>query len=83
MNYKLTPYDTGERLEPKTWVDEDGIAGEELRRPAEPDDYGRVDFDAEDSSTVATLYIERQADGSYVLKGYTNEPLKVEIEDQS
>jgi hypothetical protein len=78
----LTPYDTGDRLEPIPWV-KDGITGQELPRTPEPDDYGRVDFDAEDSSTVATLWIERQADGTYVLKGYTNEPLKVEIDDQS
>lgn len=78
---KLTPYDTGERLEPMPWV-KDGIAGQFEPRPAEPDDYGRVDFDDSDS-TVATLWIERRDDGGYVLKGYFNEPLTVELEDQT
>lgn len=71
MSHKLTPFDTGKRLEPKQW---------EKRHFESEDDYGKVDFNAEDNFTVATLYIEREADGSYALRGYTNEALKVEIE---
>lgn len=69
----LTPYDTGKRLEPRQW---------EKRHFEDADDYGKVDFDNEESATIATLYIEREADGSYTLRGYTNEPLKVEIEEE-
>jgi hypothetical protein len=77
-NGELTPYDTGERLAPIPWVQ-----GEAKRRGiAEKDDYGKVDFDDDESSTVATLWIEKGPDGTYVLKGYTNDPLKVEIEEQ-
>lgn len=70
----LTPYDTGRRAEPKVW---------EARHRETADDFGKVDFDAEDDFTIATLYIERDADGTYALRGYMNHPLKVEIEDQS
>lgn len=69
-----TPYDTGKRAEPKQW---------EKRHFESDDDYGKVDFDNDEGGTIATLYIEQEADGSYTLRGYTNEPLKVEIEDQS
>lgn len=73
----LTPYDRGERLEPKPWVVH--------RRPVVyPDEsYGRVDFDNDEAATVATLWIERREDGSYVLRGYNNEPLEVQIDDQT
>ncbi len=37
----LTPYDTGDRLEPQLWP-----LGED------PDSYGRVDFDNDESATV-------------------------------
>lgn len=71
----LTPYDTGKRAEPRVW--------EERHRESE-DDFGKVDFNDDVDYTVATLYIELQPDSKgYVLKGYTNEPLKVEIDDQS
>jgi hypothetical protein len=54
-----------------------------LPDPEEADRYGKVDFEDDAGGTVATLWMERNADGSYTLKGYTNEPIKVEIEDQS
>jgi hypothetical protein len=71
-----TPYDKGERLEPLPWVPRDPqLAGQH------PDgSFGKVDFDNEESATIATLYIEKDNDGSYALRGYANEELKVEIE---
>lgn len=73
----LTPYDKGTRLEPRTWVTSTaGVTRDNA------DDFGKVDFDNEESSTVATLWIERQDDGSYTLKGYTNQPLKIEVEEE-
>jgi hypothetical protein len=68
---KLTPYDTGKRAEPKQW---------EKRHFEDEDDYGKVDFNADDDFTIATLYLERDPDGTYVVRGYTNESLRVEIE---
>lgn len=70
----LTPYDTGRRAEPKVW---------EARHRESANDFGKVDFDNEEDFTIATLYIERDEDGTYAIRGYTNEPLKVEIDDQS
>lgn len=68
----LTPYDTGKRSQPKVWT-ESHIEDE--------DDYGKVDFDDDAGGTVATLYIEKDDDGVYALRGYTNDPLKLEIEN--
>jgi hypothetical protein len=70
----LTPYDTGKRAEPKVW---------EARHRESANDFGKVDFNNEEDFTIATLYIERDEDGTYAIRGYTNEPLKVEIDDQS
>jgi len=62
----LTPYDTGERAEPRPWVNPDGSAGSDGSRQAEPDDYGRVDFDDDSGSTLATVRVERRS-GRHVL----------------
>lgn len=51
----LTPYDTGERLEPKPWSLD------------EREDYGKVDFDDDCSETVVTLHVESASSG-HVLK---------------
>lgn len=60
---ELNPYDTGERLEPHVWVKgQVASPGGLPRRPTE-DDYGRVDFDGEDGTTILTLYIERSGNG--------------------
>lgn len=72
-----TPYDTGARLEPHLWV-RDGITGSEYQRPAEADDYGRVDFDDDEGTTIATLHIEGDADAPenvFVLKLDVNAPV--------
>lgn len=55
---ELTPYDTGDRLEPHRWRE----------RPDQPEDYGKVDFDNEESATVATVWIEATPMGTYVLR---------------
>lgn len=53
----LTPYDTGDRLEPHRWRE----------RPDQPEHYGKVDFDDDESSTVATVHIEKTPAGKYRL----------------
>ena len=53
-----TPYDTGDRHEPAPWVDEKGITGQENRRPAADDDYGRVDFNDNAGITALNLWVE-------------------------
>lgn len=52
----LTPYDTGEVARPFIW-----------EHYGETDRYGRVDFDNDESSTVATVWASRNQDGSYTL----------------
>lgn len=52
----LTPYDTGAVAEPFIW-----------EHYGETDRYGRVDFDNDESSTVATVWASRNQDGSYTL----------------
>ena len=57
MTLNLTPFDTGERLEPHVWA---GAQGGDL---------GKVDFDDDEGRTVVTVYGERSAvDGAYVLR---------------
>jgi hypothetical protein len=67
----LTPYDTGQRAEPKVW---------ELQHRESDDDFGKVDFNTDVDYTIATLHIEKGSDGTYTLRGYANELLRVEIE---
>jgi len=61
---ELSPYDTGERLEPHAWVRDKMVSPDGEMRPAETDEYGRVDFDADDGTTILTLFIE-PTDGGY------------------
>lgn len=57
----LTPYDTGERAEPRPWP----TGGN-----ADRDDFGKVDFDNDESRTLITLWVERRPEGGHVVKGY-------------
>ena len=52
MTPSLTPYDTGDRLEPQPW------------RLTDNDHYGYVDLDDDESATVFTLVGKRYDDGS-------------------
>ena len=58
---ELTPYDTGERLEPAIWEPEPLIGNE----PHE--DFGKVDFDNEEGRTVLTVWVERTELGGYAM----------------
>lgn len=65
----LTPYDTGDRLEPHPWVRSTSVAP--MPRLTEGglvtvDDFGRVDFDDQESRSVLSVYVERGKSG-YVL----------------
>lgn len=52
----LTPYDTGERLEPRPWSTD-----------GDPDRYGRVDFDDDEAATVLSVRVGKLASGAYAL----------------
>jgi hypothetical protein len=64
----LTPYDTGQRLEPAVWVLPD------RRRPEEhePDRYGKVDFNDDTNTTIATVHAER-VETCHILVVYSHE----------
>lgn len=62
MSKNLTPYDTGERLVPKTWVTSTaGLTRDNIN------DFGKVDFDNDEGATMATVWIARDASGDYTL----------------
>lgn len=65
----LTPYDTADRLEPQLWP-----VGED------PDSYGRVDFDNDESATVLTAYVEREGDGYAMHVAGMAEPLSLVVD---
>lgn len=61
MTNNLTPYDTGARLEPKLWVTStSGTLGN-------ASDFGKVDFENDESSTELTIYVEPDADSVNVV----------------
>lgn len=69
----LTPYDTGERLEPKVWWTEGIDYGPNPVPQAQIDArFGKVDFDDDTSTTLATVHTER-VDGTYVVVVYSHE----------
>jgi hypothetical protein len=73
----LTPYDTGARMQPQVWVLPD------RRRPEEfdADRYGKVDFEDDAGTTIATVHGER-VDGTYVLVVYsaeTNSEIRINL----
>ncbi|KSU51573.1 hypothetical protein [Microbacterium enclense] len=69
--HRLTPYDTGDRLEPQLWP-----LGED------PDSYGRVDFDNDESATIFTAYVEREREGDgYAMQvAGMSEPLNLVVD---
>lgn len=70
MNIKiptLTPYDTGERAQPIPWVSSTDRVRDRATGVADSDRYGRVDFDDDESRTVATVYMMKGSDGNYHL----------------
>lgn len=64
--HRLTPYDTGDRCEPKPWQpDVTSVAA--AVRSGETEDIGKVDFDDDEGHTVATVFVSRDEDGIYAL----------------
>lgn len=62
MTTPLTPYDTGERAEPSTWTPSNSHLysmpdqDRELVVANHRDDFGKVDFDDDESATIATVW---------------------------
>ena len=51
----LTPYDTGQRAEPKLWQHSRAEVLQVMRH-GEAEDIGNVDFDDDEGTTVATVH---------------------------
>lgn len=88
MTDRLTPYDTGKRAEPSVWgraelprpsTELTPEAYAELLTKAE-DTYGRVDFDDDEGATVATIYVEKNDRGHYVIHVEAREDVGLVIE---
>ncbi|MGP9695693.1 hypothetical protein ACT3TZ_13885 [Brachybacterium sp. AOP25-B2-12] len=62
----LTPYDTGDRAEPKLWQTTRADV-EAAVTHGEPEDVGNVDFDDDESTTVATVHVSRDPDGGHTV----------------
>lgn len=81
---RLTPYDTGARLEPRLWpvatLRQTGIR----RETGDPEShYGKVDFDNDFGETVFTAWVE-QTPGGYtlVVDQYGPQVLSICIRDE-
>lgn len=83
MPQKLNPYDTGWRLEPRPWVKDGTTHPNGLPRQATPDDYGRVDFDNDESNTAFTVWIQKNEDGSYIMRVDEHQGVELTIETSS
>lgn len=64
-HHELTPYDTGDRLEPQLWPTGDA------------DTFGRVDFENDEASTIATAYVAREGDAHVLHVDNLSEALTV------
>lgn len=61
MSPRLTPYDSGEILEPRVWVDPAThmIISDEAPRPARPEDWGKVEFENDESMPELVVRVRR------------------------
>lgn len=62
-NAELTPYDTGDRCEAKTWLP----YGTTVTEATPAENFGKVDFENDAGETVAVAYLARGADSKYEL----------------
>lgn len=80
-----TPYDKGTRAEPVPWAVRkaggEWRAGSMGQRPADWDDFGRVDFDDDAGQTLATVYASQGLDERGHLSGHW--VMEVYLHDES
>lgn len=75
----LTPYDTGQRAEPKLWQ---RTRAEVLQvaRHGEAEDIGNVDFDDDEGATVVTVHVSRDPDGGHTVHVMPHaEPIRLDL----
>ena len=81
MSTALTPYDRGVRAEPNIWLhasrkDLESMAPIALEM--EEDRFGKVDFENDESSHVATIWLENAGDG-YVVHIAGMDDVRIEV----
>ena len=63
----LTPYDTGERCEPKLWQPNRESVIADMQDEGDADAIGNVDFDDDCGDTVCTVHVSRHPGGRYTI----------------
>lgn len=64
----LSPYDTGERCEPRVWMPRTMTQWPGIEYLADPlDSFGKVDFNNDEDSTIVTAHVKRLPDGRHCL----------------
>jgi len=61
---ELSPYDTGARCEPRVWLP----YGTEVTPTTPAENFGKVDFDDDEGSTVCVVLVERGKDGVHTVR---------------
>ena len=54
-----------------------------VARQATPDDYGRVDFDDDESNTAFTVWIQKTEDGGYIMRVDEHQDVELTVETSS
>lgn len=65
MTRNLTPYDTGQRAEPHIWPVPESLST--VARVLDESRFGKVDFEDEEGVTIATIWVERNERGHYIV----------------
>lgn len=63
MTQPLSPYDTGKRCEPKSWIP----YGTKVSEITPAENFGKVDFEDDCGDTVVVVLVERADDGTHVV----------------
>lgn len=62
----LTPYDTGQRAEPKLWQRSRAEVHQAMQH-GDAEDVGNVDFIDDEGATIATVHVSRDPDGGHTV----------------
>ncbi len=79
----LSPYDTGDRCEPKVWIP----YGTAVSHAAPVESFGKVDFEDEEGGTVCVVHVERASDHRHIVQvqplcGDDELVIKLHLEDR-
>lgn len=63
MPQPLSPYDTGKRCEPKSWIP----YGTSVSTATPAENFGKVDFEDDEGHTIVVVHVERKDTGTHVV----------------